>query len=596
MLRRPFFTALVLLVPALLAGCTNSVDTTTDSGDAHSVTSTPATWAVGSTFTYRLREDANATRVLLVHASGERIPGEAWWLVAVADIDAGSIVRGRDVLIRHARLETASVASTLTGAPPAIADTYKPVLRVGDSWTLPLGNGVASYAVKDAGAVMTPNGERRGVVVEKTEASAGFLARTTFAQGWDVPVAMEEGLTDGGTVTWVLESRTVAPVNEILKITPLDGPFGGEVITVRYRGVTGWSQPSESVRYTRGDDHVNASLKPRLKGALDWLRDSTSPESTVAVWWDDGAAVEGYAGRRVLAIGPSEQLSGAIPRPRWIDANALPTSAPAAMNVLADILLEPPATAATLMLATGLRYLVVDDALVPVDDPRTPNIDLVGLLDEITTAAGTDPGRFVRAQLRADGTWHDATEPGPAEAVRLLYKPAFFNTTLYRVYGGPVPTGSEERDGAFWESVLARPRPGWDSGGRMRLAYVDAGVRIMEASYGVLLRVNVTLGGAPVQNAYAEVWDDAGDILVGMIPIEQRARADPRAYDVRQNSALTNETGVLSIIVPWSGERGLTVRFPEFTSPNFADEFTIVVSPEAARRGDVVHIDYDLAA
>lgn len=80
---------------------------------------------------------------------------------------------------------------------------------------------------------------------------------------------------------------------------------GAELVTVQ-QSDHGTTANVTRIRYTHDGTAYEATFVPRLRPALDWLRNNTAPDARVAAWWDYGHAIQGYTGREVVAATPSE--------------------------------------------------------------------------------------------------------------------------------------------------------------------------------------------------------------------------------------------------------------------------------------------------
>lgn len=65
------------------------------------------------------------------------------------------------------------------------------------------------------------------------------------------------------------------------------------------------NRTTHRITYLYDGERYTAPFFPAVRPALDWLRQHTSRDTTIAAWWPYGHSIRGYTGRPVIATTPS---------------------------------------------------------------------------------------------------------------------------------------------------------------------------------------------------------------------------------------------------------------------------------------------------
>ncbi len=298
---------------------------------------------------------------------------------------------------------------------------------------------------------------------------------------------------------------------------------------------------------------------------------------------------------------------------------------------------------ATIEAETGakIRYIAADNRMMPLDDPRSRQIESGSIFYAPVTLAEKDTTQFLETivvdmnsgrelseqELRAIRQGHNQNAQ---VGEQLVYKSGFFNSTYYRVYMGmPVREQSQlfgqspatvqpialENFQEYYQSgesmvestvpingfaITREKAPGFAMR-HFRLIYANDAVRLLQYTPGATITGQVTLEqtGDPVPDVRVSVFDDAG---------EQVYNTDARFYDERgvnatdldipHDSIVVGPDGTFELTAPFSTNRGIELRVTQETgrrAPPTLASTTLDISEQDAEQGVTIQQDLEIA-
>lgn len=254
-------------------------------------------------------------------------------------------------------------------------------------------------------------------------------------------------------------------------------------------------------------------------------------------------------------------------------------------------------------LGKEIRYVMTDNRMLPIDNPRTQRIENPSIFYAPVTLAGEDPDEFVEDSLVQLGTGEKITQEElqqlqrenpnqqPNVGQRLFFKQPFFDSMYYRTFVGmparepfeqqgqqfPIPfrmdsypeffsggedmlltnTGATEVNGLAMTQETA---PGFGLR-HFRLDYANQNVRVLQYTPGATVEGTVTVSGEPMEGVRVTAFDDAGEQVLdtnpGYFASQNRTAED---MDVPHDSTLTDADGRYELVTPYGDDRGVEIR------------------------------------
>ncbi len=290
--------------------------------------------------------------------------------------------------------------------------------------------------------------------------------------------------------------------------------------------------------------------------------------------------------------------------------------------------------------ATGkpVRYVAVDNRMLPLDDPSTRFIESSSIYYAPVTLADKDPQTFVEQSLVNMQTGQKVSDEqlrqirrNPNSQVQLgqqlFYHDNFFESMFYRAFMGlpvneplqfqgqsrPQPFDLNNYPQYYRDPVMLRAQSDTVTGvalsnevapgfGLKHFRLIDANpsVRMLEYYPGAIVEGQVTLDGVPQEGVRVTVFDDAGDEVFNTnaryFRQTQRTAED---LNVPHDSVLTDANGTYRLVAPFSTDDGVTLRVtqedPNARRPALMATETLEISREAANTRETFTQDIDIS-
>lgn len=95
-------------------------------------------------------------------------------------------------------------------------------------------------------------------------------------------------------------------------IRNFEGPYSAQLIQEHMTTPEGKEVIVPRIRYFVNSKEYRAYFPPDMLPAMDFIKNSTSPDSVFLCWWDYGHVIRGYTGIEVIVDSPSASIKNTV--------------------------------------------------------------------------------------------------------------------------------------------------------------------------------------------------------------------------------------------------------------------------------------------